>query len=255
MHSPSAVAFEIKNPFSRSKYPDSLITIWHNDPESDGTDDSCGWFIRSRHVKKGIIDKVSKEFEFNWDKTYTGENGFVYNCGWFSPEGDNVLSVQGITLNMYLRAAQIVFNPDGKKDAGKTWDKVYKFLNKNHVQIAYFAENITDSLRDVIVRKFERGCNEEYTKQRREHMIKNLASIVVCDILRRERPWYKHPRWHINHWSIQIHPLQQLKRRYWDKCCVCGKRGFKGAAMSDWYGTKRWHQECDSNNKPSEPIK
>jgi hypothetical protein len=64
---------------------------------------------------------------------------------------------------------------------------------------------------------------------------------------RYHRKWYQHPKWHIKHWSIQFHPLQRIKRRYWDKCSVCGKRGFKGSAMGDWNGTKLWHEECDTS--------
>jgi hypothetical protein len=57
MYDPKTVAHEIKSPF-RGKpsrffpkgYRKPLITIWHVDPERDGTDDSCGWFIRGRHL-------------------------------------------------------------------------------------------------------------------------------------------------------------------------------------------------------------
>lgn len=244
MHSPETVAFEIylgRKKKSNGNYRLPLITIWHNDPEKDGTDDSCGWFIRSRHVREGIIDKVAKEFEFEWDRTFKGESGHEYNCGWFNPQGENILSVGAIVLNMYLRAYKIILNPDNQIDPSKMWNHAYKFLNKNLSQIILFAENNTDSMRDSIVRKYEIGCNEAYTLERRLAWIKNCASIVVCDIMRKVRPWYKHPRWHINHWSIRFHPLQKIKRRLWDKCCICGKRGFKESAMSDWYGKTIWH--------------
>lgn len=256
MHSPETLAFEIylgRKKRKNGSYREPIITIWHNDPEKDGTDDSCGWFIRSRHVKKGIIDEVAKGFEFEWDRTFTGENGFVYNTGWFNPQGENILSVGAIVLNMYLRAYKIAMNPNDKIDPGKMWDRAYKFLNKNMAQIMLFAENNTDSMRDTLIRKYEIGCNEEYTPAKREYWIKNCASIVVCDILRKTRPWYKHPRWHIHHWNIQINPLKRLKRRFWDKCSVCGKRGFKETAIGDWYGKTIWHQECDRSNKV--PVK
>lgn len=54
MHDPKTVAFVVNYPWtvplgSRSIHPDNrwhppFITIWHNDPERDGSDDSCGWF-------------------------------------------------------------------------------------------------------------------------------------------------------------------------------------------------------------------
>lgn len=248
MHDPMTVAFEIKNPFvnkNKYGYRPSLITIWHCDPEKDGTDDSCGWFIRSRHLPVGLFDKVVKEFESEWDKTWTSDDSnYTYYQGWFNPEGENILSVRGIVLNMYVYAAKICLNPDGKNPT-KAWNKTWGFLNKHYVEIMYFAENNRDSIFDTITRKFQIGTNTPYTPRIREEMIRRCAAIITTDIMRKVRPWWKHPRWHINHWRIQFHPIQKLKRRYWDKCCICGKRGFKGAAMANWDGDKIWHPECD----------
>ncbi|OWK34348.1 hypothetical protein FRUB_10319 [Fimbriiglobus ruber] len=44
------VAFEIKNPFVRSihGYRPALVTVWHVDPERDGSDDSCDWFNKGK---------------------------------------------------------------------------------------------------------------------------------------------------------------------------------------------------------------
>jgi hypothetical protein len=56
MHDPLTVAFEIKYPWYRKvtypngkdsyKYHKAFITVWHNDPGTDGSDDSCDWFNR-----------------------------------------------------------------------------------------------------------------------------------------------------------------------------------------------------------------
>lgn len=48
MHDPLTVAFEIRSPIKHItpmgyEYHNPIVTIWHRDPESDGTDDSCGW--------------------------------------------------------------------------------------------------------------------------------------------------------------------------------------------------------------------
>lgn len=257
MHDPMAVAHEIYLGPKKKKnghYRSPFITIWHVDPEKDGTDDSCGWFIRERHMDKKIIEKVVKEFTSEWDNTFTGENGYVYNTGWFNPEGDNMLSVRGIVLNMYIYAAKIVFDPDNKNPT-RTWKKAWKFVNNNYAQIMYFAENNRDSIRQTILRVFQIGCNVEYTKESRENMIRDCAKIVATDIARKTRPWYKHPRWHIHHWRIQLPVLRNFIRKYFTKCSICGKRGFgNGPAFSDWNGTKIWCEKCEAANR-KEPVK
>lgn len=257
MHSPETVAFTIYLGGKRKKngqYRDPFITIWHNDPEKDGTDDSCGWFMRSRHIDKTIIDKVEKEFEFDWDRTYKNKEGHVYFTGLFTPDGFPNLSVQAIVLNLYVKATKVILNPDGKKDWGKVWKKTWKLINQRYAQIMFFAESLDDSLHSTITRKFAIGTDTPYTSEYRKNMIRELADIITMEIIRSQRKWYQHPKWHIHHWSIQFHPLQRLKRRYWDKCSVCGKRGFKGAAYSDWHGTKIWHEQCNRiMNNPLTP--
>lgn len=61
------------------------------------------------------------------------------------------------------------------------------------------------------------------------------------------RSWWRHPRWHVWHWKIQLHPWQDLKRRFWDKCCRCGRRGFRPgeSAIGTWSGDQIWHSGCD----------
>lgn len=239
MHDPMTVAHEIYLRGKKDKkgnYRSPIITIWHVDPEKDGTDDSCGWFIRSRHVDKKLMEKVIKEFEFNFRHNY-----------WFNDAGFPQFSVSATTLNMYNTASWIVFmdlygNGGYSKKARRKHDE---FMKKHLVDILRFAENPVDSLHASITMKY--GC------ELKEDRPKEFARTVLCDVMRKLRPWYKHPRWHIHHWKIQFHPWQQFKRRYWDKCCVCGKRGFRGSAIGDWNGTKIWHSQCDSNAavKPS----
>ena len=56
MHAPETVVCEIK---IGKHY---LVTIWHVDPETDGTDDSCGW---SRpKLTDAEKEKVQKYIEY-----------------------------------------------------------------------------------------------------------------------------------------------------------------------------------------------
>lgn len=234
MHDPQCVAFDIylgRKKKKNGQYRSPFITIWHVDPEKDGTDDSCGWFLRNRHLPKELIEKVQKEFEFNFKHNY-----------WFNEAGYPQFSTIGTAVNMYSSAAWQLFmwlDNDNPTDRAKR--RKNRFMRKYLYQIIHFAENPTDSLHSSITMKF--GV------ENKDERCRSFVSIVLGDIMRKLRPWYKHPRWHIHHWRIQFRPWQRFKRRFIDKCSICGKRGFKGAAMGDWNGTRLWHEECDGSRQ------
>lgn len=225
MHDPMTVAHEIKwplsfrkNSISGGKYYSPFITIWHVDPEKDGTDDSCGWFKRARHGDQEMLERIRKDFDFE----------FQY---WFNDAGYPQFSTIAISVDMYSKAAWAMFKLNRRKHR--------RFMRKYLYDIIHFAENHVDSLLPAITMK--------HGVESKEARVKHFAQIIYGDILRKITPWYKHPRWHIHHWKIQFHPWQNFKRRHFDKCCICGKRGFKSSPISDWNGTRLWHQECDRN--------
>ncbi len=228
MHSPETLAFEIRIGRREKKdgnYRTPILSIWHVDPEKNGDDDSCGWFIRQRHVDQTILEKVRKEFKFNHEY-------------WFDKEGKQIFSTIGTLMEMYRTTAWIHFKQDRKKmDA---------FFQKHCANIIHFAENPHDCGGDNITGKFYLSNGSDLLDPYR---FAGFAGMVYTDILRKERKWYQHPKWHVNHWRFQFPMLQQLKRSWWTKCCKCGKRGFKSSAMRDWNNTKIWHQECDESAK------
>jgi hypothetical protein len=277
MHDPSTVAHEIKYPWWRSKpwptgvkrwedmtpaqqagrsphwrdgWRDTFITVWHEDPETDGTDDSCGWFPRSRHGSRDVLKKIISRFEFDWDRTWTSDSGHVYHSGYFKPDGSPVFSVAGITVDLFHTAAGVVY----AKGDGFNHRRAERFMRRHLPAILRFAENPTDSLHDGITRKFETGCGEEYTAERRQDRIESMASTIYGWILRADRPWYRHPKWHVHHWRLQVHPLQAFKRWAFSRCATCGKRFPWGySPMAGWHSTgPRWfrgesgvrHHEC-----------
>ncbi len=232
MHSPTTVAFEIYLGRKQKKdgnYRTPFITVWHNDPQKDCTDDSCGWFIRPRHADQKVLKEIQREFNFNYKHNY-----------WFDKSGNQIFSTIGTLMNMYECASWIHFKHNRKKrDA---------FMRKHCASIIHSAENHIDCMGDDITGKFYRSTKSNLLSPDRFMW---MAGMVYTDILRKERKWYQHPRWHIHHWSIKFTSLQQLKRRYLDKCSVCGKRGFKSVAIGSWEGTKRWHPECDKRINPT----
>ena len=271
MHDPNTQAFTIKIPLPWktdgflktdgriwAKY--HLATIWHKDPERDGSDDSCGWFMRSRHGDPEVLAEIIRRFEHDWDRVFKtskedhdDEDGrfqqHTYFCGLFKPNGDPHYSVSGVTLNLFFIATQVVFKSNGLT----MWKRSKKFLNRNLLDILLFSENPGDSLFDTITRKFEKGCGEEYGNEARAARIKAMAECIYGWILRAERPWYRHPRWHIHHWRIQVLPLQKFWHWIVDRCSVCGaKFRFNESRYSSWSGESVWHERCDASLRPAD---
>lgn len=201
--------------------PDTLICsfgpfmLWHHDPCLGGSDNSCGWFQRAHHGDPEVLKAIVSDFTFDWDRTYKPDKGdhddedgpFVdktYYRGLFKPNGDPLLSVHGIAINLFFLAALKVFG---------TRKAALKYLDSHLFEILFFAENPVDSLRDSIMRTFQKGCGEEYTDRERKERIESMASCIYGYILRNSRPWWKHPRWHFNHWRISCRWIAQWKNR------------------------------------------
>lgn len=187
MFDPMTVAFDIKSPF-KNKFGNKniLITIWHVDPCKDGTDDSCGWFIRARHGDKEMLGKIQKEFEFNLKNNY-----------WFDKDGKQIFSTIGTLVEMYSHATWIFFNRNRKKQK--------RFMRKYLLDIIQFAENPVDCGGYNITNKWNYENNEE--------RFNGMAGMIYSDICRKQRKWWQHPKWHIHHWKIQLVFLQRFKRK------------------------------------------
>ena len=153
MHDPLTVAFEIRYPWlayspeERAARPDSqftqtyrapFITVWHVDPEKDGTDDSCDWFNRKRPL--GPLEKALQE---------------------------------------------------------ATWDLEVLLDNKPHWP---------------------------NSPEHKRFQPLNSAIRAILHKPSRTHWWQIHPRWHIWHWKIQIHPYQNARRWMLTRCCKCGAR-------------------------------
>lgn len=100
--------------------------------------------------------------------------------------------------------------------------------------------------------------NEPHYPSSREHLaFQRLKAATHAFLHRPSRThwWQLHPRWHVWHWRIQIHPVQDFKRWAFSRCAGCGRRfafGYSPVSHS-WNGTgPRWfrgergvfHSEC-----------
>lgn len=237
MHDPLTVAHEIRFPWREKPsklwpkgYRHPFITIWHKDPERRGSDDSCGWFKRAHHGDPKKYEKITKEIDYDWDLTgQSDDKTTTYFWGWFHPSGEPMFSPIAIAIGLFHRAALIHFDSN--------WDRTEKFMQKNLYRIMSFAENPHDSMHNTITNKY-RG--------KRDDRVEGMACMIYGCILRWDQKWWQHPKWHIHHWRIQIHPLQDLWHWLTRRCCHC-RKGFKWkeAVLTNWGGQQVWHERCD----------
>lgn len=163
------------------------LTLWHKDPEKHGDDDSCGWFLRHYHLDNQMASKILSEFQFNFKHNH-----------WFTDDGMPKFSTMGIVLNMYGAVVwQVVKFNRSRYD---------KFFQKHLYSILKFAENDTDSLNNSIVNEYRYRMIEHDRSQvdSRDERIAHFANVIYADVMRKIRPWYNHPRWHITHWRVSF---------------------------------------------------
>lgn len=247
MHDPNIVAFEIKYPWWKSKpwpkgvasygqmtlrqqrrrsphwkegYRETFITIWHRDPERDGSDDSCGW---SRNKKKerdprfvALIEDIKKfdcRADSDWQQLFQ-KSARIPHPNFPALQWINFGDAYCITYAMLWQIA----NRDGNR----------KWFDKHGVQAAH---NLVYSTIDSIA-----SCSSLF----------GMIDCIASHYARKTRPWWKHPRWHLWHWRIQCHPLQLLKRCLFDRCAICGGRFKYGETVcGNWEGNAIWHPRCD----------
>jgi len=241
MHDPSTLAFSIKRPWPhrtrfdnmRWFWPD-MINVWHEDPETDGSDDSCGWAYA--RIPKAI--QQSLEFEAGCE----AREPWLLRDRAKQPISivDAEAKLRGAILTT-ARTCKIKISPEKA-------DLLAKELIHSPV----------DNLRSMLC--FLPGWHTNYEEDRESDRKECALRLYIClarILLTRARPWWKHPRWHFWHWRIQVRPIQSFKRWAFSRCCVCGGRFSYGYAptTNQWHGTgPLWfrsetgveHSDCDN---------
>lgn len=253
MHDPMTVVCDIKRPWPRLTragverkhwgwfYWPTWITVWHVDPERDGSDDSCGW--SSPKLTKAQISDLA----------------FFAGCEARDPwllrdrgkQPNNAAEAEAKLIYAIEMVAQRLNVAISSREAVK-W-------------AAHLLHNPIDNVRGSLCHLpgWHTNNHEDNEDDRRERAL-SLYCLLARFILRQRRPWYRHPRFHVWHWKIQIHPVQAFKRWAFSRCAGCGKRfryGYSPVSGS-WYGEgPRWfrreshvyHSECFP--RPEQTVK
>lgn len=228
MYDPMTLVLTIRIPFTGrknergawEKYPETLLQIWHVDPETDGTDDSCDW--TGWKISRELADRLEKEGRQEWKFYFSQELGAPLR---------------------YASDLEIIWAVWSAVDWRFGKRRRYR-STKDINHIFDLTANPSDNL----------GRSIQEAKRSPEGM-GYLFYIVYRNYKRWSRPWWKHPRLHFWHYKIRIVPLQVFKRWAFSRCSGCG-RGFRwgesvtttqwGSSGPSWFQSERniYHSDC-----------
>jgi hypothetical protein len=197
-----------------------MVDIWHVDPESDGSDDSCGWsYVR-------VPQDIRRELEF--------AAGCEARDPWLladvSKRPLSVVDAERKLAHAIVYVARVC--------------KVRCSLKRAERLAGDLIHNQVDNLRSSLC--FLPGWHSNYDEDRQADRHRSAHELYIAlarILLTRARPWWRHPRWHFWHWKINVAPIQTFKRWAWSRCCKCGGRFTWGySPVTDQWNGKgpRW---------------
>lgn len=266
MHDPMTVAHEIKYPWRKypkgdkhfpGGYRETALTVWHVDPERDGSDDSCGWFApklndADKKIVKELADWEEKRpyyfsqpyihEEHSYDaEPWGGAPGTMttYQCYRISP-GDCVALVADFFHTLRWRLDQ-------------KWGLTPRLMSEAFLLGTREVDNFQSA--------FAFWEDERLDARRRREKIERTFYSLVRSYRRINRPWWRHPKWHMYHWKIQIPVVGNFKRWAFTRCRICGGRfewGTSGVTNSWNAPGPRWfrsepdlsHMDCAGHGGP-----
>ncbi len=210
MHDPKTVAFEIKRPwkdapskFWPNGYRPTLITIWHVDPERDGSDDSCGWGC----------PKLTENQRKRLQSLAWNEGQYPYFLRWARKDCPALRSeVEALYRGLILQVARYLEVP-----------MTYEQAAKKAAERIHGPDCVDPAGAFCFLPGYHTNGHTDTPGERERHFMDTICGIAR-GILRDRRPWYRHPRWHFWHWEFQIHHIQQFKRWAFSRCAGYGKR-------------------------------
>lgn len=229
MFDPMTVAHEIKYPWvshsslmkdgSKRSYREAFITIWHVDPCRGGgprADDSCGWFRpRIEPEERETFSKIARqEYSDVFGKQAATAEGKDYAYVCFEPSCYDAIYWSWRRIAHELRPAG-------------PWKFGTRLRARELEEIYVLSANPIDNLR------------MRFSEIRNVEDFVDFFMLIYGCYKRFHRPWYQHPRWHLWHWRIQVHPWQKLRRWLLTRCEECGKRFAYGEAPT----SHSWHHE------------
>ena len=207
------------------------------------TDDSCGWSRPpTTQAERDRIEAIGREDYFDLfrqrDQMNKGDpEGYAYVC--YEPTCYDAVYWAWRRIKREIRRRRV----------WKYGKEMSINLTPGELEYIYHLSSCpVDNLRVTVAGiKKEEDCADFFR-------------LVYGAYRRYWRPWWRHPRWHVHHWHLQIHPWQHLRRWLFTRCCKCGKGFPYGASVCTdswdpaphrWWESEKcvYHSDCHTADR------
>lgn len=213
------------------------FVFWHVDPETGGSDDSCGWSSPrlTEHQFKRVEASAWSESYSPWAQSTKAET-----------LGDPVVARE--------LAVGVLVRVDRALGTKMRMDELERLA-------VLGVHSPCDGIRSSLC--FLPGYHEnrgEDTEESRKPHARGLYLWAARSILRYKRRWWQHPKFHLHHLRIQNTWLRDFKRWAFSRCAGCGDRFRFGYAPTTgqwdsdgprWFASEsgKYHGGCSRSAK------
>lgn len=174
------------------KFDGALFTVWHRD--RGGDDGACGWSYP--HLTE---DEILRIRDFAW---WEERDPYFLRCpskGMFHGSRHEAECLYRQLVLLTARAIRLKITLDQAT-----------LIAIERTSIGGFE----DAARAFCYQPGYHTNHDEDKKGDRQDRFAWVMCSVARDLKARFRPWYRHPRWHVHHWRVTVHPWNRF-RAWW----------------------------------------
>lgn len=250
----------VRNPFRRrASIP--VADIWHVDPETDGSDDSCSERKRLPRRHHDVLDHMAwSEARDPWFQRERAKRptspadaetllrGALWDVARATRLNRWSLFHRRVTFAACAQLASELLHNNVDNVRGSLCLLPGWHTNDRKPGVEFVEVDINDD--KAMDRERARPATDdaypaEASAWAREEASKDFFRMCARILSRRTARWWQRPRWHVHHWSIRITAWQWFRRRFIERCSTCGVR-YRGSSnvYTDWHGTRTWCAKC-----------
>lgn len=220
--------------------------IWHIDPEHRGTgnraDDSCGWFDRTPGSYSNAVAYILGDATTMHDVSLALARRKHMPMAFYegiSEPSDDPDRARGYPRLTQADCLALVLMISRELELRRWWNgtKGNGGAHASRIKRAFTRVRAVESTAfDLALSSIDNLSSVDKGE--------SMVRLIAAALNRKFRPWWRHPRWHVHHWKINVNLWRNLKRATVERCGTCKKSlGFNCCPVDPGDGSLH-HDDC-----------